>query len=132
MEGKVEIKILDKITGKVKKQIKTNAITTAFANNLIYGLANGNYTVPKFDQIQITPQSGNMITLSASATVTDTGSAWQVTFSASDSSNSSYTTKELFITSSQAAYGLAHTSTSITKGATDILNITWTVSQPYG
>jgi len=132
LEGKVEIKILDKNTGKVKKQIKTNAITVGFANALINGLANGNYTVPKFDKIEITPQSGSIITLNASASTSDTGSAWQITFSASDSSNNSYTTKELFITSSQAGYGLAHTTTSITKGATDVLNITWTVSQPYG
>ncbi len=131
MKGEVEIKILDK-NGKVKKQIKANAISSTFAEYLINGLANGNFTVPKFDQIEIIPQTGNDILLNASASVSDTGTAWQVVFSASDSSSNAYTTKEIHILSSQAAYGLAHVSTTITKGATDVLTITWTVSQPYG
>jgi len=132
LKGEVEIKILDKNTGKVKKQIKSNAISSVFAQYLINGLANGNYTVPKFDQIEIVPQTGNNILLNASASVSDTGTAWQVVFSASDSSSNSYTTKELHILSSQAVYGLAYVSANITKGATDVLTITWTVSQPYG
>jgi hypothetical protein len=136
LKGEVEIKVISK-DGKIKQQIKSNAIYSDFAQALISDIVNGG-TIPKYDQIELwfstPPQAGiTNKSYTASVSTNNTGSQWQAIYTMSDSSSDSYVVSVLYIKSSTGTPTyLAKVAQTISKGSTDVLNITWTISQPYG
>jgi len=138
----VTIEIIDKKTGKVKKKVVTDNVVCTYAaqraltsidNPSALGSAVVVATINLFDstKTKIKSLTGTW------GTKTDTGTAWQNTLTATDSSTDVYTVQYLELdvgdlpSYTTTPYFANAQPTAISKGSTDTLRISWTVSISY-
>jgi hypothetical protein len=141
-KNKIKIEVIDRETGKVKQVVETeNAVLNLTASRAIQAINNPSAlannspvsVVNLFDssKTKIKNLTGTW------GTNTDTGTAWQSTLTATDNSTDTYTVQYLELDVSglasytNASYFANAQPTAISKGATDTLRISWTVSISY-
>jgi len=142
-ENKIVLEVIDKRTGEVKQRIEEkNAILSLASAELVDYMTTTNvYTsVPRCDTVGLWNTTSSKIKdlpMSWNSTHTDTGTAIQNVGTATDSSSDTYTVNYLQLTKGSVstwgsgAYFGQKLSSSITKGSTDVLKVTWTISVPY-
>ncbi len=137
LSGMVEIKIIDKKTGKVVKRIKKNAIWCEFPYQMAIVLTEG-ATLGAINGIKLFNGNTYVKTLSTTQSYSQDTSSKQyvVTVTAKDESTDSYTFDNLYLgyfPASGTGYTVAHQteSSAITKASDQTISITWTVYLPY-
>jgi hypothetical protein len=141
-KNKVKIEVIDKATGKVKQVVETENVTLNPGAQFVIACLDGTLGVaPSPCQVVNLFDSTKTYIKSLTGsfgTKTDTGSAWQNTVTASDTSTDAYSVQYLTLSPSTvtaypgtASYFANAQSTAISKGASDTLRISWTVSVSY-
>ena len=141
-KNKVKIEVIDKATGKVKQVVETENVTLNPGAQFVIACLDGTLGVAPapcqvvnlFDSTKTYIKS----LTGAFGTKTDTGSAWQNTVTATDSSTDTYSIQYLTLSPSTvtaypgtASYFANAQPSPISKGSTDTLRISWTVSISY-
>jgi hypothetical protein len=136
----VTIEIIDRETGKVKKKIVTENVVLDACAYFVVGCFDGSQTtaptpiqyVNLFD-----PNKTYIKSLTGSwGSRTSTGSAWQNTFTATDSGTDAYNVQYLSLSiASMNTWGGGYfanaQASAVSKGSADILKVTWTVAVSY-
>jgi len=141
-KNKVKIEVIDRETGKVKQVVETeNVVLNLTASRAIQAINNPSAlgTNSPVSVVNLFDSSKTKIkNLTGTwGTNTDTGTAWQSTLTATDSSTDAYTVQYLELdvgglaSYTNASYFANAQSTAISKGSTDTLRISWTVSVSY-
>jgi len=130
----VKFEIIDRETGKVKLVQSHNAIHYNTAKAIIQAIRDGtNVQFNNYDKIYVTDTSlGITKYLDATKSYTDLPSSQTIKFTASDTSTDAYTVNVAGIKASSptnpATEYLAVVQTNVSKGASDILNVTWEIT----
>jgi hypothetical protein len=138
IKGKVVVEIIDKKTGKVVHHSEhENAFVATGAQYLMQCLL-GTATLQAYNTVNLYTTTGSLIKAVAGtySSITDTGSAKQVTLTALDNSTDTYTVLYEGISyGSQAEYGgnafCSKESTAKTKGSDQNFKVTWTITIGY-
>jgi hypothetical protein len=143
VEHIVTIEVIDRNTGEVKKKVTSkNTLLNSGALLVLKAFDGTLSSVPSASNIVslFDPNKTYIKSITGSfGSETDTGSAWQNTVTATDSSTDAYTVQYLQL-SSQAlstysnavAYFVNAQASAVSKGSADILKVTWTISVSYG
>ena len=138
VKGKVRVEIIDKKTGKVVDRSEhENAFVAAGAQYLMQCLL-GTATLQAHNTVNLYTTTGSLIKALTGtySSIADTGSAKQVTLTATDGSTDTYTFQYEGISyGSQAEYGANafcnKESTAKTKGSDQTAKVTWTITIGY-
>jgi len=138
IKGKVVVEIIDKKTGKVVHHSEhENAFVATGAQYLTQCLL-GTATLQAYSTVNLYTTTGSLIKALTGtySSISDTGSAKQVTLTATDGSTDTYTFQYEGISyGSQAEYGgnafCNKESTAKTKGSDQSVKVTWTISVAY-
>jgi hypothetical protein len=130
----VKFEVIDRNTGEVKLVQSHNAIHYNTARAIIQAIRDGtSVQFNNYDKIYVTDTSAGITKyLDATKTYTDLSTSQTIRFTASDTSTDAYTVRVAGIKSSSPANSateyLAVVQTNVSKGASDILNVTWEIT----